>query len=149
MCNARRRCPEAGITLIEVLIVLAILGLVFGLVGPRVMDYFGRAPHRTAALQIENIATGLDLYRLDVGRYPSQEEGLPALMARPAGPAASRWNGPYLGGTAMPSDPWDRPYVYRLPSRHGLAYDLYSLGADGREGGEGEDRDIGNWQKGR
>ncbi|MSO77446.1 MAG: type II secretion system protein GspG [Alphaproteobacteria bacterium] len=145
----QRRHAQAGITLIEVLIVLAILGLVFGLVGPRVMDYFGRAKHRTAGLQIENIATGLDLYRLDVGRYPSQEEGLGALMARPAGPVASRWNGPYLGGTAMPSDPWDRPYVYRLPSRHGLAYDLYSLGADGREGGEGEDRDIGNWQKGR
>ena len=130
--------------MIELLVVLAILGLLIGLVGPRVVDYFGRAKTETTKLQIENLATTLELLRLDVGRYPSETEGLTALVARPAGNA--RWNGPYLKSASVPRDPWDRPYQYRVPGRDGRPFDLYSLGADGVDGGEGENRDIGNWR---
>ncbi|MBM3489339.1 MAG: type II secretion system protein GspG [Alphaproteobacteria bacterium] len=141
----RRRPAEAGFTLLEVLVVLAILGLIVTLVGPRVIDYFGRAKGDAARLQVESLATALDFYRLDVGGYPTQEQGLKALIARPADVAV--WRGPYLKAQALPDDPWGRPYVYRRPSRHGLDYDLFSLGADATEGGEGEAADIANWRR--
>ena len=133
---------EQGLTLVEMLVVLAILALVVGLVAPRVVDYLGRAKSTTAKLQIENLAAGLDLYRLDVGRYPSQAEGLAALAQRPA--ALPAWKGPYIKGDGVPPDPWGRPYTYRIPGRDGRAFDVLSLGADGAPGGAGENQDISN-----
>lgn len=133
---------EQGLTLVEMLVVLAILALVVGLVAPRVVDYLGRAKSTTAKLQIENLAAGLDLFRLDVGRYPSPSEGLAALAQRPS--ALPAWKGPYIKGDGVPADPWGRPYTYRIPGRDGRAFDLLSLGADGAPGGTGENQDISN-----
>lgn len=148
--GARTRRPRrasAGFTLIELLVVLVILGLLLGLVGPQVLGYLGTAKSDTASLQIKNLAATLDLFRLDIGRYPTQEEGLAALAAQPKGTESTNgWNGPYVKGGAVPQDPWQRAYIYRFPGEHGQPYDLFSLGADGREGGEDENQDITNWQ---
>lgn len=131
---------QGGFTLIELLVVLAILALLGGIVGSQVLRYVGTAKTDTAKLQMQQIGSALDLYRLDVGRYPSQGEGLTALFERPAG--ASRWNGPYLKGAGMPADPWDNPYVYRVPGTQGRDYDLISLGSDGSPGGSGDAADL-------
>lgn len=132
-----------GFTLIELLVVLVILGLLAGLVGPQVMKYLSSANTDTARLQVENLNTALDAYRLEVGRYPSTTEGLLALIQAP--PGANRWNGPYLKKSLVPKDPWGNDYHYVAPGQHG-PYDLYSLGADNAEGGDGENQDILGWQ---
>ena len=118
-----------GFTLVELLVVLAILGLLVGLAVPQLFKYFSRAKEDAAGVQIEAIAAGLDLFLLDVGRYPTDQEGLRALVAQPA--ALARWNGPYLSRTSLLTDPWGRPYVYHLTGRANAAYDLYTRGADG------------------
>jgi general secretion pathway protein G len=133
--------PAAGFTLIELLVVLVILGLLVGLVGPRVVNYLGGAKTDTAKLQIEHISAALDLFLLDVGRYPTQDEGLAALGD--PGSDLKNWNGPYLKKKTVPNDPWDNPYLYRVPGENG-PYDLYSFGADNAEGGDGENQDIRN-----
>ena len=133
---------EAGFTLIELMIVLFILGLLAALVAPRLMGRVGVAKQKTAQTQIQLLATALDLYHLDVGNYPTTEEGLKALRERPSN--AASWAGPYLD-KAIPNDPWGRPYNYKCPGEHG-PYDLYSLGAAGVPGGEGENQAITNWQ---
>lgn len=138
---AVRPAPR-GFTLIELLVVLVILGLLAGLVGPQVMKYVGESKTKTAAVQIEELGSTLDLFKLDVGRYPTTTEGLQALVQKPA--TAERWNGPYLRKKEVPKDPWGHDYLYAAPGQHG-AYDLSTLGADNREGGEGEDADVGNW----
>jgi general secretion pathway protein G len=143
---ANKRLPlEAirGFTLIELLVVLVILGLLAGLVGPQVLKHLGKANTDTARLQIENLSTTLDAYRLEVGRYPTTAEGLQALVQAP--PGATRWNGPYLKKSTIPKDPWGNDYQYRAPGQHGPV-DLYSLGADNAEGGEGENQDVVSWQ---
>ncbi len=132
-----------GFTLVELLVVLAILGLLAGLVGPQVMKFLGSSKTKTAALQIEDLGATLDLYRLEVGRYPSSAEGLEALVADLGN--APNWNGPYLKKSQVPKDPWGNEYQYRSPGQHG-AYDIWSLGADGQEGGEGENSDIKSWE---
>jgi general secretion pathway protein G len=139
--NAFRRAR--GFTLIELLVVLVILGLLAGLVGPQVINYLGGANTKTAQLQIQDFSTALDVFRLDVGRYPTTAEGLQALVVQPAG--VDRWNGPYLRKNVIPKDPWGNDYLYRSPGQHG-AFDLYSLGADNAEGGEGENQDIRSWE---
>ena len=131
-----------GVTLIELLVVLVILGLLAGLVGPQVMKYLGGANTKTAKLQIEDFSTALDAFRLDMGRYPNSNEGLQALVVQP--PGATRWNGPYLRKNIIPKDPWGNEYQYRSPGQHG-AFDLYSLGADSAEGGDGENQDVVSW----
>ncbi len=138
--DARR---AAGFTLIELLVVLVILGLLAGVAGPRVLGYVTKAKSDTAALQIEELGAVLDLYFLDFGQYPTTSEGLTVLAENASNDA--RWNGPYLKKPVVPDDPWGRPYVYRSPGEHG-DYDLYTLGADNAEGGEGDNRDVVSWQ---
>lgn len=138
-----RRGTLAGFTLVELLVVLAILGLLVGLVGPQVMKSLGTSKVKTARIQIEELAGALDIYRLEVGRYPTTNEGLRALVERPGD--AKNWNGPYLRKSQVPPDPWGYEYSYRSPGEHG-AFDLWSLGSDNREGGDGEDQDILGWE---
>ena len=134
----------SGFTLIELLVVLVILGLLAGLVGPAVFNQLGKANTKAAKAQIEDFSTALDGFRLDMGRYPSSNEGLQALVTTPSG--ASRWNGPYLRKNLIPKDPWGNDYQYRAPGqRSGGAFDLYSLGADNAEGGDGENQDVLGW----
>ena len=140
---AQRADAQRGFTLIELLVVLAILGMIVAFVTPQVLKYLGRAKTDSAHIQIENIAGALDLFKLDVGRYPSQAEGLDALVDQPVG--LGTWNGPYLKQKNVPSDPWGRPYIYKIPGDHG-EYDLYTLGAAGVPGGTGENQSVTNWQ---
>ncbi len=139
----RRRIGSAGFTLVELLVVLAILGLIAAIAVPQTIGYLGRAKSNTAGIQIDNLGAALDLYRLDVGRYPSDSEGLEALVNSPGD--VNNWVGPYLRKVSSLLDPWERPYEYRFPGQNG-EYDLFSLGADGQEGGEGENRDLVSWQ---
>ncbi len=132
-----------GFTLIELLVVLAIIGLLAGLVGPQVMKQLGGAKTKAAKVQIEDLAGALDMYKMDVGRYPSTEEGLQALVETPDN--ARSWNGPYLRKNKVPQDPWIYDYHYTSPGEHGR-FDLYSLGFDNSPGGEGEDQDITSWE---
>lgn len=123
--------PQAGFTLLEILVVIAILGLLIGLVAPAVLRQLGSARNSIAHQSIERLSSVLDLYKLDVGSYPSTEDGLQALVAQP--PDASNWNGPYVKGEAVPVDPWNHPYDYRNPSaRGGHDYDLCSRGSTGQ-----------------
>ena len=133
---------QSGFTLIELLVVLLILGLLAGLVGPRVLKNLGGAKTDTATLQIAEFGAGLDLYHLETGRYPTTEEGLLSLNQEPAG--VSNWNGPYLKKDNIPADPWGNAYQYRAPGEH-RDYDLYSLGRDNADGGDGEDQDVVSW----
>ncbi len=139
---SRRAVREAGFTLIELLVVLVILGLLAAFAAPQVLKYLGTAKVDAARAQVQNIASILDLYRLEVGSYPDEQSGLDALLEAP--PDAPRWNGPYVKRPDALVDPWGEQYVYRFPGEHG-AYDLYSLGADQAEGGEGEDQDVTSW----
>ena len=132
---------EGGFTLVEMLVVIAIIGLVMGLVGPRVLSYLGDAKVKAAKLQIESFGSALDLFYLDVGRYPSASEGLTALVERPGN--APVWNGPYLKNAAVPADPWGHAYLYRVPGERG-PYEIVSFGSDGQEGGTGTAADISN-----
>lgn len=134
------RAADNGFTLVELLVVLAIIGLVMGLIGPRVLGYLAESKTKTAKLQIESFSTSLDLFYLDTGRYPTTSEGLGALVQRPAD--VSVWNGPYLKDARVPSDPWGHPYEYKSPVDHTPPYEILSLGADGREGGTGNDAAI-------
>ena len=140
----RRRCAQAGYTLVELLVVITIIGLIVALVGPRVLGYLSSSKVKTAKIQIQGFSRALDLYYLDAGRYPSTSEGLAALVQRT--PSAAAWNGPYLKGGVVPEDPWGKPYIYRSPGAHG-AFDIVSLGSDGQEGGTDTAADIASWTK--
>lgn len=132
---------RGGFTLLELLVVLVILGLLVGYVAPRYFSQIGKSEVKAARAQIKALEDALDQYRLDVGHYPTQEQGLAALAAQPTG--ETRWQGPYLR-KAVPDDPWGTPYQYRIPGEHGEV-DIVSLGKDGQPGGTGEAADIGNW----
>jgi general secretion pathway protein G len=134
---------KAGFTLVEILVVITIIGLIMGLVGPRVINYLSQSKVKAAVIQIQSFESALDLFYLDLGRYPSSSEGLTALVQRPGG--ASGWNGPYLKNASVPNDPWGHPYRYHSPSEHG-PYDIISLGSDGQEGGTGTAADIKSWE---
>jgi general secretion pathway protein G len=135
----RVRPRNAGLTLLEVMIVLAIIALVVGLAAPRLMSSFGRAKSQAAQIQLTNIRSALQLYYIDVGRYPSEAEGLGALLTAPSG--AGNWQGPYIEDEGGIVDPWTRRYIYRFPGT-GKAFDLLSYGRDGKAGGSSEDSDI-------
>ena len=134
--------PHHGFTLIELLVVLVILGLLASIAGPKVMNYLGGAKSDSAKLQVEEFGASLDLFKLETGRYPTSQEGLQALVQAPSG--LTGWNGPYLKKKAVPKDPWGNDYRYVSPGQHG-PYDLSSLGADNRDGGDGENKDLTSW----
>jgi general secretion pathway protein G len=136
-----RRRYSLAFTLLELLVVIAIIGLLAGYVGPKYFGQLGKAEVKAAKAQIDAMEKALDQYRFDVGRYPTNEQGLNALVVQPAG--VPRWQGPYLK-KGVPMDPWGKPYGYKIPGEHG-EYDLYTYGRDGAPGGSGEDADIGNW----
>ena len=136
------RRHEEGFTLLEMLVVLAILGLLAAIVAPQVLKYLGTSRTQTARVQVQNVNAALDLFRLDVGRFPTPEEGLGALIKAP--PTAPGWNGPYLQKDLALRDPWGQPYQYAAPGKHGEV-DVFTLGSDKAEGGSGEAADVGNW----
>jgi len=131
----------AGFTLLELLVVMVIIGMLAGFVGPKFFAQIGKSQVKTARAQIDALEKALDQYRLEVGHYPSTEQGLAALNERPSGEA--KWSGPYLK-KAVPMDPWSHEYLYKMPGEHG-EYDLFSYGKDGQPGGSGEAEDITNW----
>lgn len=143
----RSLASERGLTLIEILVVIVILGVMASLVGPAVFGHVGTAKTTTARSQIELLSAALDAYRLDVGRYPTTEQGLAALRGEPVDPPVPRgWRGPYLR-REVPLDPWGRAYVYRSPGEaNAVGFDLLSYGLDGVPGGEGEDADVTSWE---
>jgi general secretion pathway protein G len=133
---------KRGFTLIEIIVVVAIVGLLLALVGPKVFSSLGKGKQAAAKAQVELLGQTLDAFRLDVGRYPTTQEGLGALITNPGIP---NWDGPYLKKNEIPGDPWKKPYTYQCPGTHG-EYDLYSYGLDGTQGGEGENKDILSWE---
>jgi general secretion pathway protein G len=145
--SRRRRASrhgESGFTLVEILVVITIIGMIMALVGPRVLNYLSESKIKAARIQIESFSSALDLYYLDVGRYPSTSEGLAGLAQQPGG--VQGWNGPYLRSGSVPNDPWGHAYVYRSPGEHG-AFDIVSHGKDGQEGGIGGASDVVSWTR--
>jgi len=137
----RSTTKQPGFTLLELLVVMVIIGLLAGYVGPRYFAQIGKSEIKTARAQIDSFGKALDQYRLDTGHYPTVEQGLAALMARPLN--ETKWAGPYLV-KAVPLDPWGNRYLYKYPGEHG-EFDLFSYGKDGQPGGSDEAADIGNW----
>ncbi|HWA88831.1 MAG TPA: type II secretion system major pseudopilin GspG [Rhizomicrobium sp.] len=133
---------ESGFTLLELLVVLAIMGMLAAIIAPQVIKYLGTSRTQTAKVQINNVMSALELFRLDVGRYPTQQEGLESLVVGP--PTAQNWNGPYLKKDSALKDPWGTPYQYQIPGQHGEV-DVFTLGQDKAPGGTGEAQDVGSW----
>lgn len=136
----KQKRGDTGFTLLELLVVLAILGLLAAIVGPQVIKYLDSSKSQSARVQAKNVVAALNLFKLDVSRYPTQEEGVQALIKAPAN--APNWNGPYLPQPSAIVDPWGRPYLMRIPGET-CEVDVYSLGSDGQPGGSGEARDVG------
>ena len=132
---------QSGFTLLELLVVMVIIGLLAGYVGPKYFAQIGKSEVKAARAQIDALEKALDQYRLDTGHYPGADMGLNALNTRPS--SEPKWQGPYLK-KEVPPDPWGQPYIYRIPGEHG-EFDLYSYGKDGQPGGSGEDADVTNW----
>ena len=135
-----RRLAQQGMTLIEILVVLVLIAIVMGIVGGNFIGQGEEAKRKAAAIEIGQIGQALDLYKLETGRYPNSQEGLQALISAPTGVA--NWNGPYWKKGTLPKDPWQNDYKYASPGAGGAPYEISSLGADGRDGGEGSNADI-------
>ena len=134
---------QMGFTLLELLVVLGIIAMLAGIVGPQVMKHMGESKTKAAKVQIEDLASTLDMYKLDAGGYPTTEQGLQALVEAPDN--AKHWSGPYLSKSKIPLDPWQNEYHYVFPGEHSK-FDIFSYGADGKEGGTGEDQDVVSWE---
>jgi general secretion pathway protein G len=141
MLSIKYQPGKRGFTLIELLVVITVIALLAALVGPRLFPKLGKGKQAAAKAQIELLGQALDQFRLDVGRYPTTQEGLNALVSNPG---IEKWDGSYLK-KSLPYDPWGKPFVYTCPGTHG-EYDLFSYGRDGALGGEGEDRDVLSWE---
>jgi len=141
--NTKRPLAQRGMTLIEILVVLVLIGIVLGIVGGNFIGRGEKAKADAAKIEIGQIGQSLDLFKLEVGRYPTSQEGLQALISAP--PGLANWNGPYWKKSTLPKDPWGNEYRYSAPGQHG-PYDIMSYGADGKEGGEGANKDILSWQ---
>ena len=146
MNNPAKKSRQTGFTLIEIMVVVVIIGLLVGLIGPKVLGRAGDARMTAAKSDISNLGRALDIYKLDNYSYPNTDQGLQALVTQPSGePEARNWNPDgYL--PKVPKDPWGTEYIYMSPGVNGGKYDLYTLGADGREGGEGEAADVNSWE---
>ena len=146
MNNPAKKSRQTGFTLIEIMVVVVIIGLLVGLIGPKVLGRAGDARMTAAKSDISNLGRALDIYKLDNYSYPNTDQGLQALVTEPSGePEARNWNPDgYL--PKVPNDPWGTEYIYMSPGVNGGKYDLYTLGADGREGGEGEAADVNSWE---
>ena len=136
-----KRSDRRGFTLVELLVVMVIIGLLAALVGPKLFPKLGKGKQSAAKAQIELLGQALDQFRLDVGRYPTTQESLAALVTNPG---VDNWDGPYLK-KALPNDPWGKPYNYQCPGTHG-EFDIFSYGRDGAAGGEAEDKDVASWE---
>lgn len=143
MRKQKKISRQQGMTLLELLVVLAIMALVVGIAAPRVIGYLSKAKSETALVQMRQLTTALNLYRLDVGGFPTEQQGLDALLTPPNG--VGGWRGPYIDRADGIRDPWGQAYIYRSPGEHG-EIDILTYGADQRAGGEDEDRDIGGWE---
>src|SRR5437870_11010516 len=141
--QGKHRRAVRGMTLIEILVVLVLIGIVMGIVGGNFIGRGEEAKRKAAKIEIEQNGQTLDLYKLEVGRYPTTQEGMQALISAPAG--VTNWNGPYWKKGTLPKDPWGNDYKYASPGQHG-AYDIISYGADGKEGGDAANRDITSWE---
>jgi general secretion pathway protein G len=140
-CVGGVRWPR-GFTLLELMVVLLILALLATIATPQIMKHLGKAKIQTAHIQVRALSAAVEFFKLDMGRYPTQQEGLRVLIEPPSG--QTPWDGPYIKTGDSLTDPWSRPYLYRYPGEHGT-FDIYTLGEDGKIGGDGEARDIGNW----
>lgn len=136
------RPGSAGFTLIELMVVLLILAMLTTIAAPRVTKYLSKAKSQTAHIQVEALSAAVDAFVLDIGRPPTDSEGLQSLISAPSD--APRWDGPYIKKSASLTDPWGRPFLYKSPGEHG-EYDIFTLAADNKAGGEGDDADVGNW----
>ena len=142
----RERHPESGMTLMELLVVVAVIALITAIAAPRLLQYVSGAKSTTAEAQIGGLVSAVELFFLDTGRYPTENEGLSILVERPV--SNQEWNGPYLNKAGGIIDPWGAPYRYRIPGRS-TDFEIYTLGSDAREGGEGDARDINSWDSAR
>ena len=143
--RSRGRRGAGGFTLIEIMIVMVIIATLAALVGPRLINALSGSKVKATKIQIEALSNALDTFHLDTGRYPNAKEGLQVLVENPASAPIANWRGPYLKKNKIPPDEWGRPFIYEMPSKHRMPFDLYSLGADGKPGGTDDDADVGNW----
>lgn len=140
------RSLHSGFTLIEIMIVMVIIAMLAALVGPRLMGALGGSKVKSTRIQIETLANGVQAFHLDVGRFPTQQEGLVVLVDNPKETPIKNWRGPYLSKNKVPVDAWGNAFMYEIPSKHKMPFDIFSLGADGKPGGDGDDADLGSWE---
>lgn len=136
---------NGGFTLIEIMIVMVIIAMLAALVGPRLVGALSSSKVKATKIQIETLANAIETFHLDTGRYPAQQEGLRVLIENPQASPIQNWHGPYLKKIKIPTDEWGKPFTYEIPGKHGMGFDLISMGADGKVGGSADDADIGNW----